>query len=240
MITILSSRSLIVCSKPAARLFSLLCRPFSRSPFPLLVVLALTCCGDFSLGAAQMGEQILFDGKNLDAWQKPTGEWQLVGAVALNPEDKKQFSITPGTGVMVNNPKGKTVNLISKVEHGDVEAHIEFVVPKDSNSGVYFQGRYEIQILDSYGVKELKYGDCGGVYASCSEPKPDFKGRAPSVNASKPPGEWQSFDVLFRAPRFDPGRGLSAFPVIALASVPRTISAPFAPAVKFTDFSLPL
>jgi hypothetical protein len=77
------------------------------------------------------------------------------------------------------------------------------MVPKESNSGVYFQGRYEIQILDSWGVKEPKYGDCAGVYASCSEPKPDFKGHPPSVNASKPPGEWQSFDVLFRAPRFD-------------------------------------
>jgi len=166
-------------------------------------MLALIFSANFSLNAAGAGEQILFDGKSLDAWQTPTGEWQLVKSVGLNPEDKKQFSITPGTGVMVNNPKGKTVNLISKAEYGDVEAHVEFVVPKDSNSGVYFEGRYEIQILDSYGVKEPKYGDCGGVYASCSEPKPDFKGRPPSVNASKPPGEWQSFDIVFRAPRFD-------------------------------------
>ena len=64
-------------------------------------------------------------------------------------------------------------------------------------------GRYEVQVLDSWGVKDLKYGDCGGIYASCSDPKPDSKGTPPRVNASKPPGEWQTFDVVFRAPRFD-------------------------------------
>jgi len=105
--------------------------------------------------------------------------------------------------VLVNGPKGTTANLLTEMEHADVEAHIEFVVPKASNSGVYFMGRYEIQVLDSWGVKQLKYGDCGGVYGSCSDPKPDFKGRPPSVNASKPPGEWQTFDIIFRAPRFD-------------------------------------
>jgi hypothetical protein len=121
----------------------------------------------------------------------------------MDPGDQKRFAIQPGTGVLVNGAKGRTVNLLTETEHGDVEAHIEFLVPKNSNSGVYFLGRYEIQILDSWGVEAPKYGDCGGVYASCSEPKPDFGGRGPNVNASRPPGEWQYFDVLFRAPRFD-------------------------------------
>ena len=164
-----------------------------------LLFAGITSRGSNQASAAEQ----LFNGKDLAGWRIPTGEWKVIGGVELNPENHKEFVTVPGTGVMVNNPKGKTVNLISEFEHGDVEAHIEFVVPKESNSGVYFQGRYEIQILDSWGVKEPKYGDCGGVYASCSEPKPDFKGRPPSVNASKPPGQWQSFDVLFRAPRFD-------------------------------------
>src|SRR5918911_3019200 len=72
---------------------------------------------------------------------------------------------------------------------------LEFNVSKGSNSGVYFQGQYEVQILDSFGKKdkELKYGDCGGIYDTA----------APRTNASKAPGEWQTFDVVFRAPRFD-------------------------------------
>ena len=104
---------------------------------------------------------------------------------------------------MLNSATNRTVNLVSEQEFGDCEVHVEFCVPKNSNSGVYLMGRYEVQIFDSWGIAEPKYGDCGGIYSSCSEPKPDSKGRAPSVNASKPPGEWQSFDITFRAPRFD-------------------------------------
>jgi len=145
----------------------------------------------------------LFNGRDLSGWKKPTGDWQTARSVSLDSANNKKFAIEPGPGVLVNGPKGTTSNLLTEMEHGDVEAHVEFVVPKASNSGVYFMGRYEIQVLDSWGVKQLKYGDCGGVYGSCSDPKPDFKGRPPSVNASKPPGEWQTFDIIFRAPRFD-------------------------------------
>jgi hypothetical protein len=72
------------------------------------------------------------------------------------------------------------------------------MVPKGSNSGVYFQGRYEVQILDSFDVAEPKYGDCGGIYRAA-----DFSGQPPRVNASRAPGQWQTYDVIFRAPRFD-------------------------------------
>ncbi len=78
--------------------------------------------------------------------------------------------------------------------------------PKGSNSGVYFQARYEIQILDSWGVEHPKYGDCGGIYERWKDNQ-GFEGRPPRVNASREPGEWQSFDVIFRAPRFDAAGG---------------------------------
>jgi hypothetical protein len=148
-------------------------------------------------------ESILFNDNDLTGWRPPAGAWQVVGAVALDKEDQKHFAPTPGKGVLLNSPTNNTVNLLTQEEYGDVEAHIEFVVPKNSNSGVYFQGRYEIQVFDSFGVKTPKYNDCGGVYGSCSGRAPEFPGRGPNVNASKPPGEWQSFDVVFRAPRFD-------------------------------------
>ncbi|HMC28544.1 MAG TPA: DUF1080 domain-containing protein [Verrucomicrobiae bacterium] len=169
---------------------------FHLSTLVIAVVLAPPAfCADQSIN--------LFNGKDLSGWRKPLGDWQTASSVSLDRANNKKFAIEPGPGVLVNGPKGTTANLLTEIEHGDVEAHIEFVVPKASNSGVYFMGRYEIQVLDSWGVKQLKYGDCGGVYASCSDPKPDFKGRPPSVNASKPPGEWQTFDIVFRAPRFD-------------------------------------
>ncbi|MCP4644131.1 MAG: DUF1080 domain-containing protein, partial [bacterium] len=102
-------------------------------------------------------------------------------------------------------PTGRTKHLFSKAEFGDCRAHIEFMVPKGSNSGVYFQGRYEVQVLDSWGVETPGHGDCGGIYQRWDdkrEPK-GYEGHPPRVNAARAPGEWQSFDVVFRAPRFD-------------------------------------
>ena len=153
--------------------------------------------------AAGQPDAATFDGSVLSAWRAPLGEWQVAAGVSLNATNAKLFAIEAGSGVLVNGAKGTTRNLISDFEFSDVEAHVEFVVPKNSNSGVYFLGRYEVQVFDSFGQATPKYSDCGGIYASCSDPKPDFAGRPPSVNASKVPGEWQSFDVVFRAPRFD-------------------------------------
>jgi hypothetical protein len=75
-------------------------------------------------------------------------------------------------------------------------------VAKGSNSGVYLQGRYEIQILDSFGKAQPTYSDCGAIYPRWINDK-NTEGHAPRVNASKAPGEWQSFDITFKAPRFD-------------------------------------
>lgn len=139
---------------------------------------------------------------SLDGWRAPHGEWQIVEEVKMGGEDHRFLVSSPGSGVLVNGAKGRTNNLLSALEHGDVELHIEFMVPKGSNSGVYFQARYEIQVLDSWGVEELKHGDCGGIYQRWKNGK-GYEGHAPQVNASLPPGQWQSFDVVFRAPRFD-------------------------------------
>jgi hypothetical protein len=70
------------------------------------------------------------------------------------------------------------------------------MVPKGSNSGIYLMGSYEVQILDSYGVKKVGPGDLGGLYGAA----------APRVNASKKPGEWQKFVIEFQAPRFEDGK----------------------------------
>ncbi len=145
----------------------------------------------------------LFDGKRLDNWHglRENHEWMVARDVKAVP-NTKALTTEAGTGVMVNGRKGNTSNLLSDYEHGDCYLHIEFTVPKDSNSGVYFQGLYEIQVLDSYGNKDLAFGDCGGIYARHKNDKA-YEGHPPPVNVSKAPGEWQSFDAVFRAPRFD-------------------------------------
>lgn len=150
-------------------------------------------------------------GDDLSAWKAPHGEWLVVGNTKLDPANEKLLAVDPGTGVMLNGKSGKTVDILSVAEFGDCVVSLEFMVPKGSNSGVYLQGRYEIQILDSWGVEHPKYGDCGGIYQRWNNAPgiPDnergYEGRAPSENASKAPGEWQQFEITFRAPRFDAG-----------------------------------
>src|ERR1043166_1280041 len=149
-------------------------------------------------GAAHAAE--LFNGKDLSGWRKPTGAWMAAKAVALDAADPEKFVLTSGDGILANGEKGKTVNLVSEPEFGDIEAHIEFWIPKHSNSGVYVMSRYEIQIYDG----EVKYPgqENGGIYGRTVGEK-TIEGHSPLVNASKQPGEWQMLDFTFRAPRFD-------------------------------------
>jgi 3-keto-disaccharide hydrolase len=139
-------------------------------------------------------------GTGLKGWRDP-GLWENVGSAVRARNDPRKLETRAGDGVLINGP-GRTRNLLTVAEFGDIVAHIEFVVPKGSNSGVYFQGRYEVQILDSWGVVQPKFSDCGGIYQRWKGGK-GFEGRPPRTNASRKPGEWQSFDVVFRAPRFD-------------------------------------
>jgi HEAT repeat protein/type 1 glutamine amidotransferase len=144
-------------------------------------------------------------GGDISTWRQGTGDWLIIGEASMDPANPKRLTGKLGAGVIINGSKGKTVNIFSASEFADVQAHIEFMVPRGSNSGVYFMGRYEVQVFDSWGVTEPKHSDCGGIYQrwdSDRQPK-GYEGRPPRVNASLPPGQWQSFDVTFRAPRFD-------------------------------------
>ena len=152
-------------------------------------------------------EQVSLTGGDFSAWRSNTGQWQVVGEVFTDPANEKMLSSKPGTGTIINGPTGRTSHLFSQAEFGDVKAHIEFMVSKGSNSGVYFMGRYEIQVYDSYGTEKGEYPgiECGGIYERWDDnrdPK-GYEGHSPRVNASRAPGQWQTFDVIFRAPRFD-------------------------------------
>jgi len=167
----------------------------------LMIGLALACT---SL-AAEWVE--LIKGEGMEGWKKPTGEWLQVSEASKDAANEKLIATKPGKGTLANGAKGRTGNLFTEGQFGDIEAHIEFMVPKGSNSGVYFMGRYEIQVYDSFGVEKAPYAgiECGGIYERW-DPKrkpPGFEGHSPRVNASKAPGEWQTFDVVFLAPRFD-------------------------------------
>jgi hypothetical protein len=146
----------------------------------------------------------LVPGPAMAGWKRPTGEWKMVGDALKDPANEKALATKDGTGTIING-SGRTGNIFSEPEHGDVAAHIEFIIPAKSNSGIYFMGRYELQVYDSFGVEKDEYPgiECGGIYPRWINNQ-GVNGHSPKVNASLPPGEWQSFDVIFQAPRFDP------------------------------------
>ena len=174
--------------------------------FARLLFSALLLLFAVSSLAAPAADKDWIDLTNLEAWRKPDKLWQLAGSVGTDADNPRRLSATSGKAVLVNGKKGRARDLLSKREFGDVEVHVEFVIPKGSNSGVKLQGLYEIQICDSWGLKRPKGSDCGGIYPR-AELKPKYhyldKGVPPRVNACKKPGEWQTLDIRFQAPRFD-------------------------------------
>ena len=127
---------------------------------------------------------VLFDGSDLDAWRTAEGEspgWKLIDGA---------MEVVAGTG-----------NIYSMAEFEDVQLHIEWATPAEvesesqgrGNSGVFFMDRYEVQVLDSYNNPTYANGQAASVY----------KQHIPLVNASRGPGEWQTYDIIFTAPRFN-------------------------------------
>jgi len=169
------------------------------SPVTFAVLLAYFCCagaaGDRKASSGQedslpyvplrkplSNSVVLFNGKDLSNWRQPDGRpavWKVKDGV-----------MTVARG-----------NIVTDETFSDAFIHVEFREPyvpeatgqEKGNSGVYLQGRYEIQVLDSYGIKIPGTGDCGAMYGQY----------APLVNACKPPLEWQTYDAIFRAPRVD-------------------------------------
>ncbi|MEQ8469924.1 MAG: DUF1080 domain-containing protein [Marinoscillum sp.] len=184
--------------------------------------LYLTMIGSFS-GISQDMTQLPL--KDMSGFNNQAGNWQVVGEVMMDPtidvhdhpeptEKKKRkkneappqaVSFTEGTGVLLNFPnENQKSNLVSTWTHGDIELELEVMLPKGSNSGLYLQGRYEVQLYDSWGVKTPKFSDIGGIYRNWeSAPDKSYMGKAPLANPAKAPGLWQRLEISFRAPKFD-------------------------------------
>jgi hypothetical protein len=136
------------------------------------------------LGSAPPSDAIvLFAGNDLSQWQQADGgppKWSIADGA---------FTVVKGTGT-----------LSTKRGFGDCQLHIEWRTPAKvegqgqgrGNSGIFLQGRYEVQVLDSYNNTTYSNGQAGSIY----------KQHIPLVNASRKPGEWQSYEIFFRAPRF--------------------------------------
>ena len=171
----------------------------------LMLALLWTSLPLTAVQAGAVDWQDLF-AKGLDAFKTPHGTWPAVADVKMDGKNPRKLVAQEGSGVYYNGPKGRSKDLYTKEKYGDLEVHLEFLIPKGSNSGIKLHGHYEIQIEDSFGIKNPKGSDCGGVYPR-AEAKPRYHhiddGIAPKVNACKPAGQWQTLDIVFLAPRFD-------------------------------------
>lgn len=170
-----------------------------------IATLALTILATSLFGAESTKVIKPFNGTNLDGWKvrdpNATSYW-TVGNAKINPDDPKALLVTPaeeGKGALVNNAPGEWtkspsgIDMACEEKFGDCTLDIEFMVSKDSNSGIYMMGEYEVQVLDSFGHEEMGAGDVGALYGAAP----------PKVNASTAPGTWQHFVIEFTAPKFD-------------------------------------
>jgi hypothetical protein len=135
-------------------------------------------------GAPPSDAVVLFDGRDLSKWESERGgepQWDVAdGAMQVKP---------------------KAGGIRTKQPFGSVQLHIEWATPSEvkgegqgrGNSGVFLMGQYEIQVLDSYENQTYFHGQASAVY----------KQHAPLVNASRKAGEWQTYDIIFHAPRFN-------------------------------------
>lgn len=133
--------------------------------------------------------------QDLSNFKDPGKSWQIVGDVRADISKDQTIIPSSGLGVLVNNPskKNQGTDLFTTAEFGDVEVQLDFLTPKGGNSGIYLQGRYEVQIADSWDAEQITSASNGGIYNLTP----------PRVNASKAPGLWQNLKIAFRAPRFD-------------------------------------
>src|SRR5205809_7192782 len=136
------------------------------------------------VGGAPSDAVVLFDGKDLSGWEirKPNGgAWKV---------ENGYFEVAPGAG-----------DLATKEKFGDCQLHVEWAAPAQirgnsqnrGNSGIFLQGRYEVQVLDSYENLTYADGQAGALYGQWP----------PLVNPVRKPGEWQSYDIVFEAPRME-------------------------------------
>lgn len=173
---------------------------------PLLALLLLAASLPASAQQSlPMSSQSLSD---LDGFRPVAANWAIVGDVMADRNVAREISTSPGVGVLVNRPmEGARDNLFTDWEHGDIELELEFMMPKGSNSGIYLQGRYEIQLFDSWGVTNPTFADAGGIYQRWDETRSEsergYEGHPPSMNVSRAPGLWQTLKIHFQAPRFD-------------------------------------
>jgi len=171
-------------------------RPFSAGTLAALTLAAAVLASATGVSFSQdKGKAVEpFNGKDLSGWRfkgdAKNSKW-AVGKAEVDPADPRKLVVKPGGCEMID--LARSLDMYTEQKFGDAVYELEVMVPKGSNSGIYILGEYEVQILDSFGQEQLRMGDMGGLYGFA----------APKTNACKAPGQWQTYRIDYRAPRFD-------------------------------------
>ncbi|SDM09624.1 protein of unknown function [Daejeonella rubra] len=145
---------------------------------------------------------------DLSSFKSSGKTWQIVGDVTVNLNKPNMLNTSKGTGILINlsDEKNHGSDLFTNTEHGDMDLELDYMMAKGGNSGIYLQGRYELQLQDTWGAKTPTSGNNGGIYERWDDNRHEgYGGYAPRQNASRAPGLWQHLKISFQAPRFDAG-----------------------------------
>lgn len=185
--------------------------PFTAAPARWLLAIGWTLGAGLALAQPAPPGSTPLPLNDLSAFTSATPNWRIVGAVRTDLGKPNTLQTEKGTGVLVSLPAEKknspARDLATTLQHGDADLELDFMMAKGGNSGIYLQGRYEIQLFDSWGAKTASAGDNGSVYERWDEGRPDgqkgYDGHPARQNASRAPGLWQHLKLSFQAPRFD-------------------------------------
>lgn len=165
--------------------------------------------GTTLVSAQQLTDQSSIALNDLSSFKEPGKSWLLANDVTASLKNDNELTTVKGEGILVNSPgkKNQGADLFTNALHGNMILELDYMMAKGANSGIYLQGNYEIQLLDSWGNTKPLSSDNGGIYERWDESKPDgqkgYNGYAPRQNASKAPGLWQHLKIAFQAPQFD-------------------------------------
>ena len=145
---------------------------------------------------------------DMSAFRSAADNWKIAGGVQVDRSRERVLQTTPGDSVLANQPTEEAQsNLFTRWEHGDLTLELDYMMPEGSNSGIYLMGRYEVQLLDSWGAGRPTFADAGGIYQRWDADRPEgergYEGHPPRFNVSRAPGLWQHLKIVFQAPRFN-------------------------------------
>jgi len=171
-----------------------------------MAIISLLLQGGVAFSQTSMESSTEVGLQNLSAFKMPHANWNIVGKVIFGM-DEKQMKVEKGNGILFHPAKQNNQdNLLTTKYFGDLELEFDFLLSAHSHLNVYLQGRYGIDLWDSWSKENAKAGTSGGIYQGGTS-VPSF--RSPGVSVCRAPGLWQHVQIYFQAPKFTGGKKIT-------------------------------